>query len=597
MTKSEQDGNHPASHFLVVEDPEHPSTWHLRVRDASGALNHTLMGAAWAALHGGYRGNKYEGPGKAEALAKLKELYESEGMELPTEARDSGSGPRGSGRRHLAVLLNGPGSRVPDTEPRTGRYEIPICVAGSWVKDGYKLSITADDLAVMMANFEKRKNQQVVIDYEHASEHPEIARGGAVPAAGWIHALRVESNGHNALLASVEWTPEAEGLIKGGQYRLFSPAIDWSCADKSTGEPQGATLTSGALTNHPFLEELPPIMLSDLAADISTGYFDQPLKTVSVGCGQRTTNNGQQGAKMAKSTKLSIKKMTADDSPEGTKGHHGIFDGDDFVGHVTADDLKNHVKSCMEDGYGNMDDLRMPGAKGQAGIKGHQEPDGDEAAERVAATLLRDSGLGVRDSGKAREEAVAALKLATTQRLVEQREAARGLLLTECLKPATAGNGQRTTDNGQFFDTERAKVLLRENKITAVDLLDAIEAKDALQQAVTQGKVLPKDRAFFFEIALSNPKKFSEYIAGAVPVLRLGTVGLGDAQQLPVDQEVDIETKKLMSEKKLNYGRAMKEVFRSNSQLEERYRAAHRQEAKDSGPATTRDGAGAGITQ
>src|SRR5262245_45405506 len=36
VTKSEADGNHPASHYLVVEDASKPSTWHLRVKDASG---------------------------------------------------------------------------------------------------------------------------------------------------------------------------------------------------------------------------------------------------------------------------------------------------------------------------------------------------------------------------------------------------------------------------------------------------------------------------------------------------------------------------------------------------------------------------------
>jgi HK97 family phage prohead protease len=83
VMKTEGDGQHPASHYLVVEDAEKPSTWHLRVRDADGSVSHRLMGAAWAALHGGYRGNRYQGPGKAEALAKLKRLYEREGMDTP----------------------------------------------------------------------------------------------------------------------------------------------------------------------------------------------------------------------------------------------------------------------------------------------------------------------------------------------------------------------------------------------------------------------------------------------------------------------------------------------------------------------------------
>ncbi len=71
-----------------MEDPEAPSTWHLRVRNAAGDVDHRLMGAAWAALHGGYRGNRYEGPGKAEALRKLQALYEREGLDAPKAMDD-----------------------------------------------------------------------------------------------------------------------------------------------------------------------------------------------------------------------------------------------------------------------------------------------------------------------------------------------------------------------------------------------------------------------------------------------------------------------------------------------------------------------------
>lgn len=85
-TKSEADGNHPSSNYLVVEDPKHPGTWHLRVRDKEGKVDRHLLGAAHAALTVGYRGNKYEGPQKEEALAKLKSLYKEEGMAWPSEA-------------------------------------------------------------------------------------------------------------------------------------------------------------------------------------------------------------------------------------------------------------------------------------------------------------------------------------------------------------------------------------------------------------------------------------------------------------------------------------------------------------------------------
>lgn len=59
---------------------------HLPYTGDDGKPNHRLMGAAWAALHGGYRGNKYSGPNKSAAITKLKGVYKSEGMDTPTES-------------------------------------------------------------------------------------------------------------------------------------------------------------------------------------------------------------------------------------------------------------------------------------------------------------------------------------------------------------------------------------------------------------------------------------------------------------------------------------------------------------------------------
>lgn len=91
-TKTEQDGEHPSSNYLVVTDPDEPSTWHLRVRNTFGQPDHKLMGDAWAALHEGFRGQKYEGPGKMDAIKKLTELYHSENMRLPGLKNREGDG-------------------------------------------------------------------------------------------------------------------------------------------------------------------------------------------------------------------------------------------------------------------------------------------------------------------------------------------------------------------------------------------------------------------------------------------------------------------------------------------------------------------------
>ena len=602
------------SDFAYAPPGSGPSEWKLPIHDANHVRN-ALARYSQTDLPADAKAGVWR---KIKAAAKRFGVHVSdESSERPSYAEASeGKGRpavRSLGEGRIAVLLAGLGKSVEVAGKAT--HEIPICVTGTWVKNSHKFSITADDLADMVRNFEKRKNDQVVIDYEHASEQPEVARGGAIPAAGWIHALTLTpalsqgERGNRAavgegatLLAQVEWTPEAARMIQSGQYRFFSPAIDWSFPDKETGESQGATLTSGALTNHPFLEELPPITLTEsgvVLADVSTGYLDAPLTNVGVGLAlpkntKGTASRTPTGGKMA-SKKLSIKKIKGDDFDgddfKGAQGHHGIFDGDDFVGHVHADDMKDHVKSCMDDGYGDLDDLSAKKMddldgdaddmdqdgkpKGQAGVKGHQKVDGEDMSE-----LLRESGFKGSADRDVRSAVLSGLKLAATHELVEQREASRNLILTECLAPCHPERSEGSAVKGSF-DTEKAKQLLRDKKIGAEDLLDAIEAKGMIDAAVAKGKVLPKDRAFFFEIAFNNPKKFTDYIAGAVPVVAFGSVGLGSTEQMPVDQEVDIETKKLMSERKVSYGKAMKEVFKSNPELENRYRAAHRAQPKE----------------
>lgn len=78
-----------AACFLVADDPKKPSTWHLQVKGPDGKPDHRLMGAAYAALTTGYRGNTYDGPNKREALAKLKKLYAAEKMPWP--GKDDGA--------------------------------------------------------------------------------------------------------------------------------------------------------------------------------------------------------------------------------------------------------------------------------------------------------------------------------------------------------------------------------------------------------------------------------------------------------------------------------------------------------------------------
>lgn len=85
VMKKERDCEHPASHYLYVGDPNKPSTWALPYKDCEGNLDWRRIGAAYAALTVGFRGNKYSGPNKEELLRKVKKLYEEHGKPLPSE--------------------------------------------------------------------------------------------------------------------------------------------------------------------------------------------------------------------------------------------------------------------------------------------------------------------------------------------------------------------------------------------------------------------------------------------------------------------------------------------------------------------------------
>ena len=93
--------------------------------------------------------------------------------------------------------------------------------------------------------------QPPVIDYEHQTLNKE-KNGQPAPAAGWIHALQwIEGKGLHAI---AELTEKALQQIKAGEYRYFSPVIQYSA---KTGEITKVLM--GALTNNPAIHGMAAI--------------------------------------------------------------------------------------------------------------------------------------------------------------------------------------------------------------------------------------------------------------------------------------------------------------------------------------------------
>ena len=168
---------YPPSDFLVVEDPEKATTFHLQVK-RHGKPDHGLMGAAFAALYKNYRGNSYEGPGKEAAKTKLRALYKSEGTDWPSETNSDPQIPQ------IMQIVPRFVTLLADV-PATGLVRIPIAMTGSWAGAEKKFSIELDDLKEIRENFLKKPTGEINVDYEHASEVP-FGTGGPVLSAGRI---------------------------------------------------------------------------------------------------------------------------------------------------------------------------------------------------------------------------------------------------------------------------------------------------------------------------------------------------------------------------------------------------------------------------
>lgn len=159
---------------------------------------------------------------------------------------------------------------------------IPLALLGRWVKGAQKFAITRETVKKLAENFRKRATGDVVIDYEHASEFPGLAQGQPVPAAGWLKQIEDTPDEKGVLWGLAELTQRAREMIERREYKYISPAINWGERDKVSGEPQGATLTSVALVNRPFLESMPAVQLSEAGWQILEEEKEMKAKNVTL---------------------------------------------------------------------------------------------------------------------------------------------------------------------------------------------------------------------------------------------------------------------------------------------------------------------------
>lgn len=428
-----------------------------------------------------------------------------------------------------------------------GVYKIPLAYTGTFVKDGERFSITASDLESIVRNFKTKGTGTVNVDYEHASEIPELAKGGAVPASGWINSVTLEqgADGKPLLMGVVEWTPTAKQLIENKEYRFFSPAIDWAATNKETGEPQGATLTSAALTNRPFLEKLPPLLMTEVPRIFTeetampntdtkksfvflSGTPDEikAIKDAIAGKGSKVVFAESDG-------KFRLRKVT-DATGDHLQVHKpGSGEGEaafgELLGEIFPSDVSILTATEHKDGEGMM-------------------PTEEQMNAAVGEALGETGAISMTDVKKH----YTAGKQAT---MIEAAKQGHKLLSETIAKDGT-------------WDKRASRTLLSEGKVSPQQYAAFENAVELVELGVSQGKIHPSEtqRKYYLTDAIQRPAEFEAMLKDAKPFVILDEHGLagtspdGAHKQLSEHDRADAEVRAYMKEHKVTYTKALKAV-------------------------------------
>jgi len=120
---------------------------------------------------------------------------------------------------------------------------IQLLPAGPAITGADGRAWTLPDPAALLREFTAR-NEPMVVDYEHSSEH-RAPHGLDAPAAGWVDRLEARNG---AIWGHVDWTPKAAQQIASKEYRFLSPVFTYAKTDARI-----VALVSAGLTNQPNL--------------------------------------------------------------------------------------------------------------------------------------------------------------------------------------------------------------------------------------------------------------------------------------------------------------------------------------------------------
>lgn len=172
------------------------------------------------------------------------------------------------GCRLLQMDIDAGGLPAPSGDGEVNVRRHRLLITGEW--GGHwqgAFAVNEGDLDRIVANARAR-GTDIPVDYEHGTVFSLFSAPGSTKASGWLDPQSlavVETDTGHALDGTIRWTRPAAGAIREKEFRYLSPTIQWRTTDRFTGDDTGTSLHSVALTNTPFLTELPEVQLNSLA--------------------------------------------------------------------------------------------------------------------------------------------------------------------------------------------------------------------------------------------------------------------------------------------------------------------------------------------
>lgn len=163
---------------------------------------------------------------------------------------------------------------------------------------GGSITFSADWCNALVRNAKAlvAKGHRIQVNYHHLGGG---SVDGTIPlentvASGWIVDVEMRDDGPYGLF---KWTDRARKFIEAEELAYLSPEFYPEYTSRDTGKPQGPTLVGAALTNSPFLKELPQVAASDAeqshevaSAAIEGAQMDKKLLCARLGLAETATD-------------------------------------------------------------------------------------------------------------------------------------------------------------------------------------------------------------------------------------------------------------------------------------------------------------------